>query len=139
MARTRNSAASAKARSARPVSARTAARRARKRIAEEQQPFGESRTQLPETIGQARVWERKNRRYLIAGLCEIDAAHIAWLHSEGFGKTKWTPCAACQPIVDRFPTPGPKGSKWRKLLVKIEYYDEEQLDAFLDVLFDGLD
>lgn len=138
MARTRNSAATAKARRARPVSARTMARRARQaEAAQEAQAAqrGGRETREPETLGQARVWERKNRRYLLAGLCDVDAANAAWGHAEGWGsldKAGRNPCAECQPFVNMFPSPGPRGSKWRKILTKLEYMTEEELGEWLD-------
>lgn len=123
----------------RQVTARTAARRARKRLAleqsREQARRGREGPRPPETTGQARVWQRKCLRYELAGLCDRCAAFAAWGHAEGFGtleKSGRAPCAQCQPLVDKFPTPGPRGAKWRKILVKLEYMDEERLGAWLD-------
>jgi hypothetical protein len=134
MARTRNT----RTRNgvSRPVTARTAARRARKRTAEQVASGRRENTENePETLGQARVWQRKCERYRIVGLCDVCCAQAAYGHACGFQKIK-DPCLVCQPIVSNFPTPGPRGSKWRKLLLKVEYFDEEQLSELLDVLLD---
>lgn len=115
----------------RPVSARTAARRARRlQAAATAKQTAERRADRPETLGQARVWQRKNGRYLIAGLCTVDAATAAWGHAEGFQHLP-PPCSRCQPLVDKFPNAGPRGSKWRKILDKLEYMNEETLGAWL--------
>lgn len=90
-----------------------------------------ARREAPETIGQARVWTRKCRRYEIAGLCSKCAAQAAYGHAQGFNEIK-DPCATCQPLVDAFPGAGPKGSKWRKILDKLEYMSEEELSDWLD-------
>jgi hypothetical protein len=116
----------------RPVTARTAARRARRLAAENAQSSRSgSRHEEPETIGQARVWTRKQGRYEIAGLCVVCAAQAAWGHAIGFQKIH-DPCLICQPIVAAFPVPGPKGSKWKKILDKLEYMTEDELSAWLD-------
>lgn len=119
-------------RSARPVTARTMARRGR--IAERQrieQQAEARRHDGPETLGQARTWDRKCRRYVLAGLCHKCAAQAAYGHADGFQKIH-DPCDTCQPIVASFDTPGPRGSKWRKILTKLEYMDEEALGAWID-------
>lgn len=115
----------------RPVSARTAARRARVRAAAQITETTASRRDVPETLGQARVWMRKQRRYEIAGLCTFCAAQAAWGHSEGFQKIQ-EPCSRCKPLVDAFPTPGPRKSPWRKILDKLEYMHVDDLGAWLD-------
>lgn len=89
------------------------------------------RQEAPETLGQARVWQRKNGRYLIAGLCYTCAAQAAWGHAQGFEKIK-PPCDECLPVVRIFPTPGPKGSPWKKILDKLEYMSESELSEWLD-------
>src|SRR5690348_9639386 len=101
MARTRRTTAT------RHVSARTARNRARKRAALEQQRAAARQnregTRPPETPGQARVWQRKYNRYILAGLCDVDAVAAAWGHAEGFGlleRAGRVPCAQCQPLVD---------------------------------------
>jgi hypothetical protein len=90
-----------------------------------------ARREAPETLGQARVWTRKALRYELAGLCTKCAAQAAWGHAQGFGEIK-DPCAACQPIVNAFPGDGPRGSKWRKILDKLEYMSETELGEWLD-------
>ncbi len=90
-----------------------------------------ARREAPETIGQARVWTRKCHRYEIAGLCARCAAQAAWGHAQGFTEIK-DPCATCQPVVSTFPGAGPKGSKWRKVLDKLEYMSEAELGEWLD-------
>ena len=122
--------------SARPVTLRTAKRRAR--LAEQsaatemaKKRLEVRRAEKPETLGQARVWQRKSGRYQIAGLCHRCAAQAAYGHAEGFQNIK-DPCETCQPTVDGFPTPGPRGSKWRKILDKLEYMTEEDLSNWLD-------
>ena len=121
------------ARRARPVSARTARKRARAHAEEQARKAatGGKPTRPPETIGQARVWERKKKRYEIAGLCEVDACHAAWGHAEGWAILPWNPCEACQPIINAFDT-GTPHPKWRKILQKLEYMTVEDLGAWLD-------
>ena len=138
MARTRNSARAAKVRRARPVTVRTQRRRQRQAEAEASvnaiTQAGRKRRD-PETPGQARVWQRKYNRYRLAGLCDLCAVAAAWGHSEGFQALEAAgrvPCVDCQPLVDMFDRPGPRGSKWRKLFTKLEYMDEEALGAWID-------
>lgn len=110
----------------RSVTPRTAARRARRRVAAEIEQHTQRTARVePETLSQAKVWDRKNKRYLIAGLCPLCASQAAWGHSIGFQKIK-DPCTECQPLVDAFDTPGPRGSKWRKCLVKLEYLKDKE-------------
>jgi hypothetical protein len=105
----------------RPVSARTQKRRARRLVEVQAKREQAARREVqPESIAQARTWERKNKRYRRAGLCHTCASQAAWGHQCGFGKIT-DPCPECLPIVAAFPTPGPRGSKWRKLLIKLEY------------------
>lgn len=115
----------------RAVTARTMARRARKVEAAKAERAHARRAEAPETLGQARVWDRKRNRYLIAGLCPPCAAQAAYGHAEGFQDIR-NPCAVCQPIVNTFPNAGPRGSKWRKILDKLEYMSEEQLSEWID-------
>lgn len=84
----------------------------------------------PEGLGQARTWDRKKQRYVLAGLCEPCAAKAAWGHAIGFQKIE-DPCVSCQPIVNAFPDEGPRGSKWRKCLIKLEYMDPDQIAEVL--------
>lgn len=123
----------------RQVSARTARNRARRRAELEQKRAaarqGREGPREPETPGQAKVWQRKYNRYILAGLCDRDAVAAAWGHAEGFGlleKSGRVPCTQCQPLVDKFPVAGPRGAKWRKILDKLEYMDEVRLGAWLD-------
>ena len=116
----------------RTVTARTAARRARKLAAENMAAGRQEATENgPETLGQARVWTRKQGRYELAGLDPACAAQAAWGHAVGFQKIK-DPCLVCLPIVAAFPVPGPKGSKWNKILDKLEYMSEEELGAWIE-------
>ena len=111
------------------VTARTAKRRARKVQADlEAKANAHSGPAEPETVTQAKVWDRKRKRYLIAGLCNVCAAQAAWGHALGFGKDRIKePCNACQPIVDGLPDAGPRGSKWRKCLLKLEYLSDAEV------------
>lgn len=120
------------ARTTRAVTARTAARRARKLAAEQAaRPIKANTRAEPETLGQARVWSRKRNRYMIAGLCDACAAHAAWGHAEGFQHLP-PPCSRCLPLVAKFPHPGPRKSPWRKILDKLEYFDEADLDSWFE-------
>jgi hypothetical protein len=115
------------------VTARTAARRAARRQTETIQVRAARRVggDEPESVTQARTWDRKYRRYLVAGLCHPCAAKASWGHSLGFQKID-DPCAKCQPIVNQFATPGPEGSKWRKVLDKLERsVTREEMEALL--------
>lgn len=104
------------------VSTRTMKRRARK--VEAAKIAGERRKRSsrdnPETKAQARAFERKRRRYRRVGLCHACSAQAAWGHQCGFQKIN-DPCAECLPIVAAFPTDGPRDSKWRKVLIRVEY------------------
>jgi hypothetical protein len=115
------------------VSMRTATRRAKIHEADlaEKARIAKAKANEPETLGQARTWDRKYVRYQLAGLCDVCAAQAAYGHAEGFQKIH-DPCAVCQPLVNLFPTAGPKGSKWRKILDKVERFDEEQLAVWID-------
>ena len=109
------------ARRSRPVSARTMKRRARKNLEIAAKRELAARTgKAPETVAQARAFDRKRIRYRRAGLCHACSSQAAWGHQCGFGKIN-DPCAECQPIVDSLPDAGPRGSKWRKLLLRLEY------------------
>lgn len=136
MARIRNSAAAAKARRSRPATARTMARRARRVEAENSAltPRDRRKRSAPESIGQARVWQRKCHRYELAGLCDVCASAAAWGHAEGFQlleRSGRIPCNKCQPLVSRFPQQAFRGSKWYKILDKLEYMKTDQLAEWL--------
>jgi hypothetical protein len=128
MARYTERAAAVRRRGARKrVTARTAARRARVAAAESTSSARSQRKHTePESISQAKVWDRKCKRYRIAGLCDPCSANAAWGHQLGFGDIP-DPCSACQPTVNAFDTSGPKGSKWRKCLIKLEYLTDTEL------------
>lgn len=114
------------------VSARTMKRRARKHQAEETAKEEQKKAAVhPETEAQARVWDRKLKRYEIAGLCHTCAAQAAWGHALGFGKIK-DPCERCQPIVNALPNSGPRGSKWRKCLLRLETMPAEAVKELLE-------
>lgn len=114
------------------VTARTMKRRARVAAAEAAaKEHAKRHGAEPETLGQARVWARKARRYEIAGLCPRCATQAAYGHANGFNVIL-DPCTTCQPIVNSFPHAGPRGSKWRKILDKLEYMSEAELGAWLD-------
>lgn len=106
----------------RPVSARTAKRRAQKRQQSEvtQRRNAQNAESKPETMAQARAFDRKKKRYRRLGLCQPCAAQAAWGHQLGFGDLR-PPCTECLPIVAALPDDGPRGSKWRKCLIKVEY------------------
>jgi hypothetical protein len=114
-------------RPSKPVTRRTAARRAKQYQASVIARAARRHTpKEPETIAQARIWDRKKNRYLIAGLCHPCSCQAAWGHALGFQKIH-DPCAECQPIVNAFPNSGPRGSKWRKCLIKLEYMDPAEV------------
>jgi len=97
----------------------------------------ESKRRDPETLTQAKVWSRKHRRYLAAGLCETCAAQAAWGHAVGFQKIH-DPCKECAPIVALFDTPGPRGSKWRKCLIRLESLDPADIAEYQAELREAL-
>jgi hypothetical protein len=117
----------------RAVSSRTMKRRAEK-VAAAAEQRARSAQRGPETMTQAKVWDRKKRRYLNAGLCFHCAAQAAWGHEIGFGKIA-DPCPQCQPIVDLFETPGPSGSKWRKCLLHLESLTRAEVAEILGEVF----
>lgn len=55
----------------------------------------------PETVGQAREWDRNLRAYVALGLCHGCAAQAAWGHQVGFGLSE-PPCPVCRPVVAGF-------------------------------------
>jgi len=78
-----------------------------------QLPRRMTRTQLPETLGAAREWDRRRNAYAAAGLCDADAATAAWGHSDGWARILHAPCTACAPIVAAMPEDTAHAS-WRK-------------------------
>ena len=66
----------------------------------------------PETLSQARTWQRQRDRYGAEGLCGMCAAQAAYGHQLGFTHIE-PPCSACSPMVARFSTAKPNG--WRAL------------------------
>jgi hypothetical protein len=67
---------------------------------------------LPESLDQARHFDRKVVRYLTAGICRTCSAQAAWGHQLGFSLIQ-PPCADCRDAVAALPTPSVGG--WRKL------------------------
>jgi hypothetical protein len=66
----------------------------------------------PETIGQAKTWDRVKRRYLDEGLCLRCACQAAYGHQLGFRRSH-DPCAGCSPRIAAFPIQA--DSRWRRL------------------------
>ncbi|MCZ2811259.1 hypothetical protein O2W15_07385 [Modestobacter sp. VKM Ac-2979] len=62
-----------------------------------------TRTELPETIGSAREWQRIRNAASRDGLCDPDAAAVAWGHAVGFARLTRTPCPECRAIMATFP------------------------------------
>jgi hypothetical protein len=73
----------------------------------------------PESLAQARTWEKTKGRYLAAGLCRKCAGQAAWAHQSGAGG--WglahPPCSDCAEIVELFPYPTVM-PEWRCLFRK---------------------
>ncbi|WP_086149173.1 hypothetical protein [Cellulosimicrobium sp. KWT-B] len=72
-----------------------------------------SKKSKPETLGQARNWERLKNVYLARGLCHRCASQAAYGHQLGFLSLEHEPCAACRPLVATFPRERMNG--WRAL------------------------
>lgn len=102
------------------VSTRTMKRRAARNEAATIARTRQKAQSGPESKAQARAFDRKRRRYRRVGLCHACSAQAAWGHQCGFQKIN-DPCAECLPIVAAFPTDGPRDSKWRKVLIRVEY------------------
>jgi len=64
----------------------------------------------PETLAQAREWDKTRNHYRRLGLCHRCAAQAAYGHADGFSTVK-APCTDCLPIVATLPTAQPNG--WR--------------------------
>lgn len=56
----------------------------------------------PETLAQARRWDRAHAWYLRAGLCGRCASQMAWGHQIGWGRVH-PPCESCLLIIGTFP------------------------------------
>lgn len=67
----------------------------------------------PETVGEARTWQKTLTRYRADGLCHRCASQAAWGHQNGFSLIR-PPCDECAPIVATFPMPAGKDSPWRR-------------------------
>lgn len=72
---------------------------------------------VPETVSQARTWQRVRDHYRSTGLCDRCAAQAAWAHQDHGDQwvTIHPPCPRCAPIVATFPDRTPSGS-WRKCI-----------------------
>lgn len=62
-----------------------------------------TRTELPESIGSAREWQRIANAANRKGMCHADAAALAWGHAVGFARLTRTPCPECRAIMAGFP------------------------------------
>ncbi|MQA35962.1 hypothetical protein GCU49_20690 [Modestobacter roseus] len=62
-----------------------------------------TRTELPETLGSAREWQRITNAAERNGLCPADAAALAWGHQVGFARLTRTPCPECRGTMATFP------------------------------------
>lgn len=67
-------------------------------------------TARPETLGQARRWDRVKARYVGHGLCHSCASQAAWGHQGGFSTVR-PPCRTCAVIVASFTVA--KVNRWR--------------------------
>ncbi|GIG37933.1 hypothetical protein Cpa01nite_33140 [Cellulomonas pakistanensis] len=72
-----------------------------------------SATTLPETIEQARTWERVKNHALAFGICHACAAQLAWGHQLGFAETTRPPCDSCLAVVAQLPLQKLNG--WRSV------------------------
>lgn len=64
----------------------------------------------PETIGEARNFERVKNNALRFGFCAACASQLAWGHQNGFGSLR-PPCADCAAMSRALPAVKPNG--WR--------------------------
>jgi hypothetical protein len=62
-----------------------------------------TRTERPETIASAREWQRIRNAASRNGMCDPDAAALAWGHAVGFARLTRTPCPECRTIMATFP------------------------------------
>lgn len=67
----------------------------------------------PETLGQARRWDRVKRNAVRFGLCQRCAAQFAWAHQENTGSFggAHSPCDDCKPLIASLPVAKVNG--WR--------------------------
>lgn len=72
-----------------------------------------TRGDKPETMAQARDFERRRDGYWRLGLCHKCACQASWGHSLGFSRVH-PPCTECTPIVAGLPKGEPNG--WRSVL-----------------------
>ena len=68
----------------------------------------------PETMAQARAFQKVNAQALRFGLCPTCAAQIAWGTQLGFARTTREPCQTCTPLVALLPVAKPGG--WRTVV-----------------------
>ena len=80
------------------------------------------RARQPETLAQARTFDRINRHALAYGLCWSCAAQLAYGHGLGFATVR-TPCSPCVLVIATLPKPQPNG--WRSVVG-----DARQADAW---------
>ena len=68
----------------------------------------------PETMEQAKEWDRRKSAYVRAGLCHPCAATASYGHQLGWHRTQYPPCVDCVPVVATFPqeTVDPAWRKW---------------------------
>ena len=70
------------------------------------QKTGKVKADRPETIEEARRWERYKNKYIENGFCHTDACQAAWGHQIGFALSN-KPCSACvllmadMPVISR--------------------------------------
>lgn len=69
----------------------------------------------PETMAQAKRWEKVNQRYLKKGLCVKCASQASWGHQLGFKNVEHDPCETCRPIIDSFPVEHRMNTAWRSM------------------------
>jgi hypothetical protein len=80
----------------------------------------------PETLSQARTFDRLNRRYLAVGLCYRCAAQAAYGHQLGFALSH-QPCERCAPLVAELPTKRVNG--WRSLAAERPEKSDSDVNA----------
>ena len=75
-------------------------------------PSGRASEHKPETIHQARDWDRYKNTYLAGGLCHRCSAQAAWGHQCGFTLIR-PPCEECVLLVAALPERA-AGAVWRR-------------------------